>query len=172
MKPDKLMVVAHPDDESLFGGAQLVLFRGRKVVCVTNGDNPIRRKEFEIVMKKTGSDYEIWDYPDEQYTPLDENRLRSDLERIVSEQKWDKIVTHSRMGEYGHMHHIQVHCLLKILTPDLWVFNFDSNQHLPEDVWSKKCDLVYTYVSQKYCCAEHLLYVHNERLTQEFISLL
>ncbi|HDR7646817.1 TPA: PIG-L family deacetylase [Bacillus mycoides] len=38
---DKLMIVAHPDDESIFWGAALINENGWKVICLTNGDHYI-----------------------------------------------------------------------------------------------------------------------------------
>lgn len=54
---DNVMIVAHPDDETLWGGEQL-LKENYLVICITNGDNKIRKKEFEKVMEET-KDYGI-----------------------------------------------------------------------------------------------------------------
>src|SRR6187399_1797175 len=61
---DKLMIVAHPDDELIFGGAELVSKPGWKVVVVTNCTQgsanlftphmPDRNKEFSSIMNKLG----------------------------------------------------------------------------------------------------------------------
>lgn len=51
---DSLMVVAHPDDETIWGGAHLLKDK-YVVVCITNGNNRTRRKEFATVMKQTDS---------------------------------------------------------------------------------------------------------------------
>ena len=50
-----LMIVAHPDDEILWGGASLSHHR-YVVVCMTNGDHPIRSVEFERVMLRSGKE--------------------------------------------------------------------------------------------------------------------
>ena len=164
---DKLMVVAHPDDESLFGGGQLITEGNWKVVCVTNGDNPIRRAEFERVMFITYSRFEIWEYYDEQFTPLEEEELEEDLTRVVNEHKWEKIVTHNSDGEYGHLHHKQIHQIMKkIVGSNLWTFNFDSPHPLPDMVWKAKVDLVSMHESQKEICDGHLQNVRNERITR------
>ena len=45
-KFNKVMIVAHPDDELIFGGAELIQNKGYKVICITNQDNIQRKKEF------------------------------------------------------------------------------------------------------------------------------
>lgn len=151
------MVVAHPDDESLFGGAQLIQEPDWKVVCVTNGLDSVRKGEFHFVMYVTHSRFEMWDYYDEQHTPLDYNVLREDLRRVVNEQEWEKIVTHNKEGEYGHLHHKQVHELMKELVGnDLWTFNFDGPE-LSEEIWQEKLELLKIYESQKDIINGHVL---------------
>ena len=159
---DKLMVVAHPDDESLFGGAQLIRESGWKVVCVTNGDHPVRREEFKSVMFVTDCDHEIWSFYDEQYTPFNTNSLRDELQRIVNEKPWTKIVTHNAEGEYGHIHHKQINRLMiELVGEKLWTFNFEGPD-LPEDIWEEKVGLVSIYESQKHICDEHIQNVRGE----------
>lgn len=50
-EPESLMIVAHPDDETIWGGSHLI--NGNyTVLCITNGNNKKRKKEFMNVMKK------------------------------------------------------------------------------------------------------------------------
>jgi hypothetical protein len=50
----KLMIVAHPDDETLWGGANL--FKDRYfVVCLTNGFNLKRANDFKELLKFTNN---------------------------------------------------------------------------------------------------------------------
>ena len=46
------MIVAHPDDETIWGGGHL-LQDDYLVICLTNGNNQIRAKEFEKVMDQS-----------------------------------------------------------------------------------------------------------------------
>lgn len=50
-EPESLMIVAHPDDETIWGGSHLI--NGNyTVLCITNGNNKKRKKEFMNVIKK------------------------------------------------------------------------------------------------------------------------
>ena len=47
------MIVAHPDDETLWGGAHLKSGNWF-VVCLTNHFTDVRKNEFKSVMEKAG----------------------------------------------------------------------------------------------------------------------
>ena len=52
-KIDKIMIVSHPDDEALFGGAELLSHPNEyKVVVLDEYHNDIRRREFLDSMLK------------------------------------------------------------------------------------------------------------------------
>ena len=59
---DKLMITAHPDDEALFGGAELLTHADEyKVVVIDEYHNEIRREEFRESMMFIGiADSEHW----------------------------------------------------------------------------------------------------------------
>ena len=43
---NKVMIVAHPDDETIWGGAHL-LKDDYLVICITNGNNDVRKEEYK-----------------------------------------------------------------------------------------------------------------------------
>ena len=59
---DKIMIVSHPDDEALFGGAELLTHPDEyKVVVLDEYHNDIRRREFLDSMRFIGiHEYEHW----------------------------------------------------------------------------------------------------------------
>lgn len=116
---NNLMIVAHPDDETLWGGAHLIK-DNYFVVVLTNSYKEQRKSEFQQVMKQTNDKYIIMSYPDLKNTWYDENNnykysvdtwstcrtgIQKDLELILNYKEWDTIVTHNPNGEYGHIQH-------------------------------------------------------------------
>lgn len=104
---DKVMVVAHPDDESLWGGDALSDEKGWLVLCLTNADNA-RAKKFNQAMDLFGVERKIMAFPDkgmEAYSPSEESAIASELNGIINATSIKKVVTHNPEGEYGHPAH-------------------------------------------------------------------
>lgn len=108
-----LMVVAHPDDELLWGGKHL-LEGGYLVVCLTRGDDAVRRAEFEQVVSAAGCKGLILSYPDKIWKwradlKLWQENIESDIAAILTYKDWDTVASHNADGEYGHQHHKFAH---------------------------------------------------------------
>lgn len=128
----RLMIVAHPDDETIFGGGHLLQDK-YTVVCVTCGKVEYRVKEFEEVMSKTEDDYIMLGYTDRENLtgPISNwyseyNDIYNSLSEIINGTDWDIIVTHNPDGEYGHIHHIKTSKIVsKIANKDkLYYFGY------------------------------------------------
>ena len=109
---DKLMIVAHPDDEILWGGANLYRHKFF-IVCVTNGYNSIRANEFKKILNLTKCGGIILNYTDLQDNKISnwleiQNGIIKDLTLIINYKQWEKIVTHGPEGTTGHYHHRKV----------------------------------------------------------------
>ena len=147
---DKLMIVAHPDDEALFGGAELLTHsKEYKVIAVDESQNPVRKGEFKASKAFIGIDeYEHWtgfkggeDYHRE--------KLIYELLRVLREKDWKKVVTHNKQGEYGHPRHRALHDILNHLRPEL-LWQFDKcKERLETTLLHDKRDLLKVYESQK-----------------------
>jgi LmbE family N-acetylglucosaminyl deacetylase len=116
-KYKNVMIVAHPDDEIIFGGAHLIQ-DDYLVVCITCGTNKKRLNEFKKVMNITGNSYMALGYPDKTDGKRDEwitfyDDIKKDIELILDSNDWKTIVTHNEKGEYGHIQHIKTN---KIVT--------------------------------------------------------
>lgn len=110
---DKLMIVAHPDDELLWGGGHL-MDGNYLVVSVTRGYDKVRSAEFEKVVTESGNEPLILFYPDKVAGRRDDwqkvrQGIMNDLKTVMEYKDWELIVTHNEDGEYGHQHHKLVH---------------------------------------------------------------
>lgn len=128
-----LMVVAHPDDESIFGGLHLMKHH-YFIVVVTNGNNRHRHREFNEMLKYTKNQGVILSFPDKTNGVRDNwkscyKKIYNKIQKYILTRDYDKIVTHNKTGEYGHQHHKMVHrivtsiCEKHRLTSHLYYFN-------------------------------------------------
>lgn len=147
-KYKNLMVVAHPDDDLLFGGTELMK-DDYVVVCVTCGTSKTRLKEFKRMMNYFEDEYITLGYPDlvegKKSEWIDEyDLITRDIKNIINLKEWDKIVTHNPNGEYGHIHHKMTNRIVTGLTNDkskLYYFNKTySTKYYKENNISKTLD--------------------------------
>ena len=122
-----LMIVAHPDDETLWGGAHL-LNESFFIVCLTNGYNLPRVNDFNKVLKFTKKGGLILNYPDLQDNIPDiwseaKIGILKDLSTILNYKDWEKIVTHGPEGTTGHIHHKKTSEYVTYLTKKFNKFN-------------------------------------------------
>lgn len=142
---DKLMIVAHPDDDLLWGGAHLQE-GGYFVLCLTNGKNETRSAEFEAMKEAVGCRGLILSYPDKvdgersDWKHLKQS-LNEDLRLILTAREWKCIVTHNPDGEYGHIQHkltsaaVTAACEDTEYTDALWYFGkYYPPKKLPKDL--------------------------------------
>lgn len=157
----KLMIVAHPDDETIWGGNHLL--KGHYlVVCLTNGNNPTRRKEFMKIMKETHNQGLIFDYPDKKNGKRDswvhvKGSIEKDVAYLSHKKKWKCVVSHNPLGEYGHIHHRLTSQIvsIKCSQQNLYYFGkYYKKNHVPENLkkinqYDAKMKLINNYTSQK-----------------------
>ena len=145
-KVNKLMVVAHPDYETLFGGGELLKHKGEyKVICLDYGNHLVRHKEFICAMEKLGVEkWEHWDgEPYKSSTAYNESILIPRLERVLGEKNWEKVVTHNQGGEYGHYRHIGTHNVMARLCPEkMWVFDTCDKEPLTDEIKEQKGNIL------------------------------
>ncbi len=106
----KLAIVAHPDDETLWGGGHLKS-GDWFIVCLTNGYHTIRSEEYKNVLKKSGNRGVILNYPDLMNGERDDwsyckQGVMKDLTCVLTYKDWEQIVTYNPDGVTGHKHHL------------------------------------------------------------------
>ena len=113
---NNLMIVAHPDDESLWGGVHLSK-SDYLVVCVTCGEDKKRQKEFNNAVKEFGNVSLSLNYPDITNNEIniwskDYYKIENDLKTIINYKDWKTIVTHNPNGEFDHPHHKMISTMI------------------------------------------------------------
>jgi len=106
---NKIMIVAHPDDETIWGGGHL-LQDDYLVVCITCGTNSTRVKEIKQAMNYSDDKLIMLGYPDKVWGKrsdwkYEKKDIKKDIKKILNYKNWDLVVTHNPQGEYGHNHH-------------------------------------------------------------------
>lgn len=111
-KKFNLIVVAHPDDETLFfaGLIQSVKTQPWKVICVSDGNADGQGSKragqlAEACRQLKVKSLEHWDFPDIYEKRLDIGRL---VARLKALENINQVYTHGILGEYGHPHHQDV----------------------------------------------------------------
>lgn len=139
-KYKNLMIVAHPDDELIWGGAELIN-EDYLVVCITCGSSKRREKEFEKVLKVTKDEHVSLGYIDtiegvKLEWEKEYNSIENDLFNIIKSKDWNKIVTHNPEGEYGHIQHKMTNQMVSKIadTSKLYYFSkYRSKKYLEDN---------------------------------------
>lgn len=169
---DKLMIVAHSDDETLWGGGHLIE-GGYLVVCFTGSSNKIRKDEFiNAVTKLNETNIPIvLDFPDKTFTKRDnwfgiENKIIKTVDKLLEIKDWNLIVTHNKSGEYGHIHHKKISSIvtkeynkLEKSAPLYYYGTYHSKKKIPKyedqmipmdgELYNTKVEVLKLFSSQK-----------------------
>jgi LmbE family N-acetylglucosaminyl deacetylase len=122
-----LIAVAHPDDEAFFTG-QLMLENPSwdwTVVTATYGPGDGRHEEFLEYADVVGFTPTTLGLEDTGTIPSPEwyESLESGMRRLLLKgTAWDIVITHNRLGDYGHPHHIAVNQAVRCLFSNVWEF--------------------------------------------------
>ena len=119
-----LMIVAHPDDETIWGG-RFIIEDYYFVVCLTSGFTPgqqlERPQEFRNAMNLSRSgkslmlgylEREVFAVGSQPASTPDSIKLAAmiqDIETIIGFKDWNVILTHGPTGESGHQHHVRTY---------------------------------------------------------------
>ena len=151
----RLMVVAHPDDETFWGGGTLAAGSDWGVICLTHAGNRVRRRAFRRAMKVLGAPSIILDVPDRKehgIPPEDSTWIADQVASFVNADHVEQVMTHGPDGEYGHPLHRAVSAVVTNIYEDperLWYFNFDEDFDLEiadPSVWRRKMRAVDCYL--------------------------
>ena len=163
---NKLMIVAHPDDDAIWGGGHLIE-DDYTVVCVTCGVVKLRLDEFISVMEFGNDNYIYLSHTDLEPGAIisdwtyEKDEINEELKHIIESRDWDLIVTHNPEGEYGHKHHKMISKMVtdNVIDKDkLYYFGkfykkgtVDDSPTLKEETYLKKKEMLALYKSQPAC---------------------
>lgn len=110
---NSLMVVAHPDDESMWGAGYLIRHPGTTVVCCTiPRRDPERAWRFFDACQVLGAIPRLLPFPE----PPANERIDEDTLGLIDFSGYDEVITHNEVGEYGHLHHKQINAYVTSVT--------------------------------------------------------
>jgi len=162
------VLVAHPDDETLWCGGLLLQHPSWDsfVGSLCRGNDPDRAPKFFKALDRLGAEGAMADLDDgPQQVPLEESAVRQTLLSLMPGRAWDIILTHGLLGEYTrHLRHEEVSRAVLNLWSDgalrareLWLFAYEDGGRsylprpqdgadirlaLPDDTWQAKYSLV------------------------------
>ncbi len=138
------VIVAHPDDETLWAGGTLLMHPDScwTIVTLTRRSDPDRAPKFQKALEHyvaRGIMGDLDDGPEQK--PLGTVEVEDAIVELLPSHRYDLILTHSLWGEYTrHRRHEEVGRAVMALresqrlsTGDIWMFAYDDDggKHLP-----------------------------------------
>ena len=162
------VIVAHPDDETLWAGGIMLLHPDCKWTVVTTcrkSDQDRAPKFFRALeqLNATGAMGDLDDGPEQ--TPLSERKVQETIGDLLASERFDLIITHGLWGEYTrHLRHEEtgraVMALWKsenLFAEQIWRFAYEDGDgkylpravdeadlkiKLPDEIWVRKYDII------------------------------
>ena len=163
-----VVIVAHPDDETLWSGGAILMHPEIRwtIVTLCRKSDADRASRFQQALKyfnATGAMGDLDDGPEQR--PLPERKIQETILSLLPHSKFDLIITHSIWGEYTrHLRHEETAKAVLALREsselsagEIWMFAYEDGggKYLPravraadqftrlsEGIWQKKCEII------------------------------
>jgi LmbE family N-acetylglucosaminyl deacetylase len=162
------VIVAHPDDETLWAGGLMLMHPEAEWIVATicrKGDSDRAPKFFKALERYNAAGF-MADLDDgSEQTPLNGADVRKAILELLPSHNFDLIITHNPSGEYTrHLRHEETaNAVLdlwksdKVSAGNLWIFAYEdgNRKYLPraidgadllidlnEDIWKVKYDII------------------------------
>jgi LmbE family N-acetylglucosaminyl deacetylase len=162
------VIVAHPDDETLWAGGTILANPGWScfVAATCRRSDPDRAPKFRRALHRLGAAGDLADLDDgPEQAPLPCAVVQDAIASLLPREVFDVVLTHGPQGEYTrHERHEEVSRSVAALwrndginARELWLFAYDDEggRHLPrpvqdahrrerlaDDVWSRKYAII------------------------------
>lgn len=168
MNKKAAVIVAHPDDETLWAGGTILMDDEHQweVITLCRKSDADRAPRFFKVMEELDARGRMADMNDEPaLAPLDINEVKRTILELLSDDTYNIIFTHSPYGEYtAHVRHEEVSRAIHELWAEgslnarevrMFAYHDGNRSHLPRAIeiadivknlppaiWQKKYDLI------------------------------
>ena len=106
-----LVIVAHPDDETIWMGGTLLSHVDdwdTAIISLCRKNDKDRARRFKKACKIFNAKCFMSDLEDEKLNDVEIEELVKRISKFIDGKKYDFIFTHGKNGEYGHKRHIDV----------------------------------------------------------------
>jgi LmbE family N-acetylglucosaminyl deacetylase len=133
------LIVAHPDDETLWAGGTVLLHPNWRcsIFTLCRGDDPDRAPKFRKALQRLGASGRMANLDDGP----EQAQVRAAISDLLADTAFDLLLTHGPRGEYTrHRRHIETSNAVialwreqRIQAASLWLFAYDdgNDSHLP-----------------------------------------
>lgn len=141
------IIVAHPDDETLWAGGTILSNPTWKcfIVCLCRASDAERSAKFAKTVRSLKSEGVMGDLDDGiNQHPLQEDEVETAILNLLPQEDFDLIITHDPAGEYTkHLRHEEISKAVillwhtgKIKTNELWTFAYEDGgkSYLPRGI--------------------------------------
>jgi LmbE family N-acetylglucosaminyl deacetylase len=162
------VIVAHPDDETLWAGGLMLMHPQVKwtVVTICRKSDTDRAPKFFKALEEFGATGYMGDLDDgPEQTALDNGEVQRTIMELVPSDRFEVVITHSSAGEYTrHIRHedaakavMRLWKAGELVAREVWSFAYedgggkylpraersaDLQIELPKDIWQKKYDII------------------------------
>jgi len=165
---DAAVIIAHPDDETLWVGGTILMNPEIKwtILTLCRMSDPDRAPKFYKAMNRLGARGIMGDLDDgPEQTPLDCHEVQCAITELLPSNIFDLIITHGPKGEYTrHRRHEEVGNAVtvlweneKLFSKEIWRFAYEDGEgkylpravqdadlkiRLSNEIWQKKYDII------------------------------